>query len=110
MLTVTSRIIPEPESAGWRRFPPDNLHRQGDHRPNIRDVGGEHEGIAGLGELAKLANVLLRHAELDGLESAWQLNRLGDATDAFRGCRGHRHDRRGLAFSFVDLLLLSRLG
>ena len=60
------------------------------------------------GQLAELSDVLLGDAQLHGLVAAVQLDRLGDAADAFGGGRRDRQDRRRLTFRLVDLLLAGR--
>src|SRR5262245_2387021 len=116
--TMSARIAPKRSLTGLDRAAVrdrrllllDRGHRGRDDRADVAQVRRDDHRVAGPGELAELADVLLGDPELDRLVAARLLNRLGDLADAL-GRRGRdRQDRRGLALGLVDALLARRLG
>src|SRR5205085_5753844 len=101
---------PRSRRAGLRRRRSADDGGHGDYTREIREVAGNDQRGALLGQLAELAQVLLADTQLHGFDSSALAERAADLAQALGGRGGHRENCRRLAVRLVDLLLLARLG
>src|SRR5262249_17881214 len=98
-----------PDSARWTLALREHVHRDRDHRGDVRDVRGADHAVRGSRQVAEALDPGVGDAETDGVESPRHARRLGDLADALRGGSGDGEDRRRLTLGFVDPLLPARL-